>query len=87
MLKEERTNIRCPHCHSQIPAKHKHPVEAAQVIDTDIYGMRLHVSKDISPYINVIRVPGGWIYRVLEPTLTGKAAVSATFVPWSDEWK
>ena len=56
----------------------------------EIYNLDIHetavISTDDEGYINVIRVPGGWIYTEYfgEVGETMSCSVTSTFVPWID---
>jgi len=53
--------------------------------DVDIYKMKLHESVYVSEgpmYYCILRVAGGFIYECI----TGSGRISATFVPFSDEF-
>jgi len=50
----------------------------------DIYKMKLHEIKNIiidGETLQIIRVPGGWIYRIYY-YVTGARAMNDTFVPY-----
>lgn len=48
-----------------------------------IYKMKLHEDMNISSTLNVVKVPGGWIYESFSED-NGVYRVSSTFVPMID---
>lgn len=51
-------------------------------MENEIYNLKLHEETSIND-TNIIRVPGGWIYRYD----LGSGYIQNTFVPYSDEFK
>lgn len=51
-----------------------------------IYDLKLHESIGVDRYINVFRVPGGWIYITFN-SLDEDAQVSNVFVPYNEEFR
>ena len=48
-----------------------------------VYGMRLHEGRDVAEGVHVLRVPGGWLYKLwLE-----EVEQPPVFVPYSQEFK
>lgn len=45
----------------------------------ELYNMKLH-DKKISPEINILRVPGGWIYTIYDC----EDKISSVFVPFDN---
>lgn len=58
---------------------------------TDIYNMKFHQKEKISPHTEVLRVPGGWIYKFYQPyNITDDKCdyrISTAFVPWNNEFQ
>lgn len=56
-----------------------------------LYKMKLHERITLSRYLDVIRVPGGWIYEswTYESTLYGNktSSASSVFVPYNKEFQ
>lgn len=52
----------------------------------DIYRMTQHEDLDLWDSCYVLRVPGGWIYRVEFRDHDGRLYLNSTFVPYSDEF-
>lgn len=50
----------------------------------DIYKMKLHQITPLSSQVQVIRVPGGWIY-IIQTIMTGE--FSTCFVPFNNEFQ
>ena len=50
----------------------------------DLYDMQFHETRDISNWICVMRVPGGWIYQFNVPVDEGTDY--AVFVPFNNEY-
>ena len=53
--------------------------------NTDIYKMDLHDDVTLWGTADVVRVPGGWIYR-FDTEAEGGWRQSCVFVPYSDEF-
>lgn len=49
-----------------------------------IYDMRLHETLSLSRYLEVTRVPGGWVYELYDPC---SEATTAVFVPFDNEFQ
>ena len=49
-----------------------------------LYDMKLHARIDLSNTLDVIRVPGGWIYRTSIENGTGGYDLSTCFVPYDN---
>lgn len=51
---------------------------------TNIYKMGLHDIADLNSQVQVLRVPGGWIY-IMQTSTIGE--FSACFVPFNNEFQ
>jgi hypothetical protein len=43
-----------------------------------IYKLKLHESMSLNSRIDVLRVPGGWVYKTMQ---------GSVFVPWDNEYQ
>lgn len=60
--------------------------ETSEPIRIDLYAMKLHDSVIVSsPYMQVTRVPGGWLYLALNVNDIPNAC--AVFVPYDNEFQ
>ena len=48
----------------------------------DIYSLKLHEHVDVDTQLNVLRVPGGWIYKF---TNYNSKLITTSFVPYINE--
>ena len=55
--------------------------------ETDIYALELHETKEVSDgslFVQVLRVPGGWIYHAFDKSHN---ILSSLFVPFNNEFQ
>jgi len=65
-------------------------------MDNEIYTMELHQRISTDPYTQVVRVPGGWIYRFFQlhyhlreaqGVMEENYTIDSIFVPFTDEFQ
>ena len=54
--------------------------------EENIYNMKIHDSLRISKGLDVLRVPGGWIYTIYDENGTGWYSTSSCFVRFDNEF-
>jgi len=55
-------------------------------MNNDIYTMKLHDEITLYRGLEVVRVPGGWLYRFGSERSDGDWSITATFVPFDNEY-
>ena len=55
-------------------------------MDNELYEMKLHEEISIYSGLNVMRVPGGWIYKSFNEQVGGAWSESSVFVPFDNEF-
>ena len=70
-------------------ARHKsqETSEADVRLNDLLYGMKLHECTELWKGMEVVRVPGGWIYNSFNENGTGGYDQTCCFVPFNSEFK
>ena len=55
--------------------------------DQQIFTMNLHDELELWHGLEVLRVPGGWVYKSWTENATGGIDMSTTFVPYHTEFE
>lgn len=58
-----------------------------EMSDQQIYSMTLHDELELWQGLEVLRVPGGWIYKEWRENGTGGVDMCTTFVPYHNEFE
>lgn len=69
-------------------AADKHQTEQAEAsnLNAGLYGMKLHECKELWKGMEVVRVPGGWLYNTYQENGTGGYDQTMCFVPYNNEY-
>ncbi|ALC17066.1 hypothetical protein DSOUD_2303 [Desulfuromonas soudanensis] len=52
-----------------------------------LHHLGLHEDRNVHPGVDVLRVPGGWIYLLIRPDGEGCITDAGVFVPYNEEFK